>query len=90
MQCGIHGKKVSSSEDDDFPLTDTAAAAAPGECAPFVPLKCTLPHAVAVRRTATMQCGIHGKKVSSSEDEDLIHTTTAAAAAPGVCLPAIK
>jgi hypothetical protein len=37
-----------------------------------------------------MQCGIHGKQVSSSEDEDLIHTTTAAAAAPGVCLPAIK
>ena len=34
-----------------------------------------------------MQCGIHGKKVSSSEDEDLSHTTTAAAAAPGVCCP---
>ena len=47
MQCGIHGKKVSSSEDDDVPLTATAAAVAPGECAPFVPLKCTLPHAVA-------------------------------------------
>jgi len=43
-----------------------------------------------VRRTARMQCGIHGKKVSSSEDEALSLTTTSAAAAPGVCLPATK
>ncbi len=28
--------------------------------------------------------------IISSEDEDLSHTTTAAAAAPGVCLPATK
>jgi hypothetical protein len=47
MQCGIHGKNLSSSEDDDIPLTATAAASAPGQCAPFVPLKCTLSHAVA-------------------------------------------
>jgi hypothetical protein len=80
------------SDDDGLSLPTTAATAAPGECAPFTTLKCTLPQSIAVRRTIRMQCGIiYGKHLSSSNDDDNSETerkrTTAAAAAPGECAP---
>ena len=56
-----------SSSDDD--CEQRQAAAAPGECAPCITSRCTLPHTVAVRRrSARVQCSSDTKHTSISDD----------------------